>query len=307
MGDESEVRTAAHERSRQLTIFERMALSLGACLNATDSGKALQDFYLRGVGYPWMRLISGRRMLIDGIDDLQALAPARGVLLIANHRSFFDFYAISVAMFGGPLPWLNRLHFPVRGAFFYTHPAGLLVNLAAGMGVMYPPFFRQRGKLAVNRDAMTYLMRRLDVAGNLVGIHPEGRRSKQPDPYRLEPLQPGAAELALKARPLIVPVFINGASDSVSTELRKRYQPDAQMLHPVIVSFGKAITPDDLPASEPSARSYRLVTDFFEERLVAQGQQEKALRAACAAGMLQSDDRRWLVNRGGGRFYAHRR
>src|SRR5690606_8332304 len=111
-------------RRPPLSRTGRLAVALWRTVNGTAAGKAMQDLYLRGIGYPWMCALVGRRMLVEGMDAFAGLDPERGVMLVANHRSFFDFYAVSVAMYGGPTPRLRHLHFPVRASFRLLASAG---------------------------------------------------------------------------------------------------------------------------------------------------------------------------------------
>lgn len=297
----------ATRKASPLSRTERAAMALYGAINGAALGKAVQDVYLRGVGYPWMRALIGRRTLVEGMDAFAALAPDRGVMLVANHRSFFDFYAVSVAMYGGPTPWLRRLHFPVRANFVYSRPLGPVVNALAGMGVMYPPFFREREKAAVNRAGLAFLMDRLrGEPGSIVGIHPEGGRSRSDDAYHLGPLSPGAAELALKASPIVVPVFINGLSNSLKREWRAFRDPASRRDNPLVVVFGEPLAYGDLREERIGARQYKLLTDRFGEAILRCGEIEKRLRADCTAGRIADDDSRWLTNRAGGRLYATR-
>src|SRR6185369_2176818 len=76
-----------------------------------------------------------------GLEHVEAASRDRPLLLVANHRSFFDMYAVSTVLFRNTR-WRKQLFFPVRGRFFYQSPLGLLVNLIMGWWPMYPPFFR---------------------------------------------------------------------------------------------------------------------------------------------------------------------
>src|SRR5690606_25811552 len=68
--------------------------------------------------------------------------------------------------------------FPSARRSVYSHPLGLVVDALAGMGVMYPPFFREREKSDANRAGLAFLRERLhEEPGSVVGIHPEGGRS----------------------------------------------------------------------------------------------------------------------------------
>ncbi len=290
-----------------VSLTERLSRAVWGAVNGSRAGKAAQDVYLRGFGYVWIRALAGRRMLAEGADAFAALAPDRGVMLVANHRSYFDFYGLSVTMFGLPAPWLRRIYFPVRGRFFHTHPAGFAINLAAGLGVMYPPFFQERDRHAANRAGLDFLAGRIAMEpGSVVGIHPEGTRNRSADAYALQRLSPGAGELALKTGPIVIPVFINGMPATLGEAFAARRDPAARRTQPLIVVFGEPLDLADLGAAGPSPRAYKAAVERMGEAILRLGESERALRAACAAGAIGDDDPRWLTNRRGGRWYARR-
>ncbi|HEX8112723.1 MAG TPA: hypothetical protein VF516_33560, partial [Kofleriaceae bacterium] len=116
-----------------LSRVERIALRFAELANEDSRGKWLQTRFLRGVSYVWVRAAIARRILVEGLDDLMALRPETGVMLVSNHRSFFDQYAMLLACYMGPVPWARHLYFPVRSNFFYDQPLGIAVNaLVAG-------------------------------------------------------------------------------------------------------------------------------------------------------------------------------
>ena len=134
---------------------------------------------------------------------------------------------------------------------------------------MFPPFFRAAEKKAFNKHSLAILIDKMKTAGQLVGFHPEGTRNKGDDPYTLLPAQPGAGELALKARPFVVPAFINGLSNSLWGEVRGRTK--------LIAVFGEAI---ELPQIEGDTRltHHKKTADLLNERIEALFEEEKALR-----------------------------
>ena len=111
-------------------------------------------------------------------------------MLVSNHRSFFDQYAMLLACYMGPVPWAKRLFFPVRSNFFYDQPLGIVVNAAVAGGAMYPPIYRQAERRALNDEALDKMVEILRKPGNVLGMHPEGTRGKGADPYKF---LPGAA------------------------------------------------------------------------------------------------------------------
>lgn len=284
---------------------ERIALSVGATLNDTASGRAVQNVFLRGVGYSWMRAILSRHMLIEGVEGFRELRPDRGVLLVCNHRSFFDFYALSVAFFAAGTPWIQRLQFPVRSNFFYERPLGVLANLAAGAAVMYPPFYRSRDKLHRNRHSLEIVTATLERAGSVVGFHPEGTRNKGDDPYALAPMQPGAGEIALKANPIVIPCFINGLGNSLGLEIRRRFDA-AAAYDPCICVFGRPLDLGDLMREPSRPATQKQAADRMGVAILQLAARERELRAMASARRIASDDARWLRNQPASRFFATR-
>src|SRR5258705_10528769 len=126
-----------------LTRIERLALRFAEGANERPAGKWLQSRFLRGVSYSWVRAFLARRMFVEGLDPLMKLAPDTGVMLVANHRSFFDQYAMLLACYMGPVHWAKHLYFPAGSNFFYDHPLGILVNPPVPAGAMYPPIYPQ--------------------------------------------------------------------------------------------------------------------------------------------------------------------
>jgi 1-acyl-sn-glycerol-3-phosphate acyltransferase len=286
-------------------LAERAALRLGTAVNETATGRALQNAFMRGFGYVWMRGILSRHTIYEGLEDFRALYPDRGVMLVSNHRSFFDLYVVSVGFFAGPSPWIERLAFPVKADFFYERWLGIFTNMIACGGVMYPPFFRQRDKMRRNRDSLRTLVDFLAHPGAVVGFHPEGTRNKTGDVYSLLPMQPGAGEIALRSSAIVVPVFVNGLGNSLLSEIRKRFSRDARR-EPVICVFGAPIDLSAFASTNPGPSAQKRAADRMGESIAALTTAEKTLRAQAEAGAIDPADPRWLKNRAVSRFYAYR-
>src|SRR5439155_1344364 len=93
-------------------------------------------------------------------------------------------------------------------------------------------------------------------------FHPEGTRNKTDDPYTLLPAQPGAGELALKARPVVVPAFILGMTNHFWTEVKAN-----QRRTPLVIAvFGK---PVELPEVRGETRlsHHKKVADLLNEKI----------------------------------------
>src|ERR1043165_2458242 len=224
-----------------LTRVERLALRFAELSNEDPRGKWLQVQFLRGVSYVWVRAALARRMLVEGIEDLMAMRPETGVMLVSNHRSFFDQYAMLLGCYMGPVPWAKRLYFPVRSNFFYDQPLGLLVNAAVAGGAMYPPIYRQTERSALNDESLDRMVDLVRRPGNVLGMHPEGTRGKGPDPYKFLPAQPGVGKLALVAKPVVIPAFIHGLGNSALDDIRANFARDARSSHAIILVFGAPI------------------------------------------------------------------
>ena len=97
----------------------------------------------RTVGQWWILAATARLRRVHGLERLPAWDPAGSVVLVANHRSFFDLYVTTAELVARGLP--HRILFPVRSSFFYDHPLGPAVNGLMSFFAMYPPSFASDG------------------------------------------------------------------------------------------------------------------------------------------------------------------
>jgi 1-acyl-sn-glycerol-3-phosphate acyltransferase len=287
-----------------LTRVERLALRFAEISNEDPRGKWLQAQFLRGVSYLWVRAALANRMLAEGIEDLMALRPETGVLLVSNHRSFFDQYAMLLACYMGPVHWAKRLFFPVRANFFYDQPLGIVVNAAVAGGAMYPPIFRQAERRALNDAALDKMVELCHVPGNMLGMHPEGTRGKGPDPYQFLPAQPGVGKVALLGRPLVIPAFIHGLGNNIVQDIRWNFGTEARRSHAVITVFGAPVDYSDLCVEKPRPALYKKCADRFMAALTPLKERERVLRGQLATGEINDADPRWLNNRPVSKIYA---
>jgi 1-acyl-sn-glycerol-3-phosphate acyltransferase len=295
---------AAKINHSELRLFERVALSLARVVNETRCGKRWQSLYMRSVGYSWIWRTCAYRTLAEGLDTVAGLAPKRGVLFVSNHRTFFDQYAMTIALLMGPTAWAQKFYFPVRSNLFYDHPLGLLLNLAATAGVMYPPIFRQKGRSDLNKDSIRRIVGVLGESGAIVGMHPEGLRNKNADPYRMLSARYGVGQIALQASPMVIPVFMNGLTNDFKCELLANRTPNVRHHSPIIIVFGSPLDLQKFSGNSRRLSTYKAVADFFNDEILALSAHERALRLQCALGAIPDDDQRWLSNRGAPRFYA---
>jgi 1-acyl-sn-glycerol-3-phosphate acyltransferase len=278
-----------------LTPFERAALRLARFSNERPLPKrALHWFMTRSV--PWIKLTIGPRFFIEGVDRVHAMHPDRGVLFVANHRSFFDMYIVMLAMFWRGRGWTERMFFPVRSNFFYEQPAGVLLNYAMGGGSMYPPVFRDPSKAAFNQAAVDTVARQLARPGTLVGMHPEGTRGKGADPYELLPAQPGVGQMILQSKPIVIPLFINGLSNDFLGDCVDTYRPGIKRKNPIIIVFGEPVDFSEFYGQKPRAALYKRVADRSRDAILVCAAREKALRAQIVDGIVPDESPGWLYN-----------
>jgi len=287
-----------------LSRVERLALRIAEAANEDPRGKWLQSRFLRGVSYVWVRACIAHRILVEGLDDLIAMTPHTGVMLVANHRSFFDQYCMLLACYMGPVPWARNLYFPVRSNFFYDQPLGIVVNSLVAGGAMYPPIYRQAERRQLNDSALDKMVDILHRPDTVLGMHPEGTRGKGPDPYAFLPAQPGVGKLALIAKPVVVPAFIQGLGNNIVEDVKWNFGSEARKSHAVITVFGPPVDYSDLLAEKPRPTLYKKCADRFMASLKPLAEREKLIRADIDAGRIDGTDPRWLENRPASRLYA---
>jgi 1-acyl-sn-glycerol-3-phosphate acyltransferase len=280
-----------------LSRAERAALALGRFINERRVVKRLQQAYLTNVNQSWVRVVIGRRVFTDNIEWLIQRPSDGGVVLCLNHRSYFDAYITMFSIYEQGARWPRKTYFPVRSNFFYEGPLGAAVNLVLGGGVLYPPIFRDNAKSELNRDALKRMVSYLGEPGSLVGLHPEGTRNKGADPYDLLPAQPGIGQIVLQARPLVIPAFINGLSNSYVADITSTFRRDIRRDNPIIIVFGKPLDYADLSAQKPRAALYKKMSDRIRDAIIDLGRREKSLREQCARGEIGDDHPGWALNR----------
>lgn len=287
-----------------LTRIERIAVRLARAANETELGVQVQDKFLRSFTYSLVRACLGNRTLFEGLDDVIALNPDRGVVFATNHRSFFDQFAVLLGLYLTGTPWCKTIRFPVRSNFFYERPLGMVINHGIAGGVMYPPIFRQAERASFNKDAIDRLIKLLAEPGVVIGVHPEGTRGKGPDPYEMLPAQPGIGQIALNAKPIVLPVFIQGLSNNFAGDVRDNYKPGIRRERPIIVVMGKPVDYSALTTSKPRVTLYKKCADLIRAKILELAPRERELRAQCVAGEISDDDPRWVVNRPHSAVYA---
>ena len=235
------------ETTQCLSLGERVALRCGRLVNEHAGAKAAAMWFTHKVTSRWMTWVSAARMNLVGLEKMQALRPDRGLLLASNHRSFFDMFMVLTHL-SKHTDYCLRPYFPVRSTFFYEHPLGMLVNAATSAMAMFPPVYRDPGKVEVTRAGLDFIAGELARPGTVVGIHPEGTRGKGPDPYELLPAEPGFGRVVLMARPIVIPIFISGLANDFLKECTSTLDGTGI---PIIISFGDPVDLKEFDKADP--------------------------------------------------------
>lgn len=262
-----------------LSAFERLAFRLTWRMNR-GRWKRVWTLCQRTLGAGWIHLSTYNLMRVEGLEHVEAAERGRPLLLVANHRSFFDMYVVSTVLFRRTR-WRKQLFFPVRGRFFYDTPWGLLVNFVMGWWSMFPPFFAGGDNPKLDkREFDKFSMRLLaslcrEGAGNVIGFHPEGTRNKGADPYSYLRPQPGVGKLIKDARPQVVPVFIAGLGNDLPRQVLGNWRGGEH----VRVRFGPVLDFTEFYGRRDSVRTYKEIADFCMSKIAELGEQDAAQRA----------------------------
>lgn len=226
------------------------------------------------IGSSWIHHCTKHLRHMHGLERLPPLELGQSYILVSNHRSFFDLYVIFGDLVRRGLK--HRIVFPVRSNFFYDNPLGLFVNGAMSFFAMYPPLFRERKKLILNPSSLDELAWLLRQGRMFCGIHPEGTRKKDDDPYTFLPAQRGVGRIIQGARVPVIPVFINGLINGFSRQIESNFDGTGQDIH---VVFGKPIDFGGMLDEAPGARTEQRIADHVMQVIGELGQEEKRLRA----------------------------
>ena len=236
--------------------------------------KRFWTFFQRHLGSLWIYLATYNLMNVFGIENVEATDPERPLVLVANHRSFFDMYTVSSVLFRRTKRPIE-LYFPVRAKFFYDSPLGWFVNLVMGWWAMYPPFFREEKearKRIFDRFSVRELIRICSTGrGHVIGFHPEGKRNLSPDPYDFLPAQPGIGKVIYAARPQVLPVFITGLINDLPRQILGNWTGGEK----VRIWFGEPIGLDQFYEKRDSIRTHKEIADFLMTEIGRLGSKDK--------------------------------
>lgn len=255
-----------------LTPAERRAVRIAWSAHQVRAiGRVLETFQ-RTISPHVVGWFAGRNTWVRGLEHIEATDAHRPVLIVANHRSWFDLPVVARAL----CLYTDRvrtLHFPVRGRFFYQDLRGVVINAAASQFAMFPPFFMRGDTRGFDRWALEHLATLCrEGEGRFVGFHPEGRRNKGADEWSLLPAQPGIGQLIHRSRPQVVPTWIAGLSNDVGRQVRDNWRGAP----PARVRFGPALDVTALCDAPPRLRSFAAISAAAMEGIAAVGAEDRA-------------------------------
>ena len=256
-----------------LAPMERSGFKLARAMNF-GAWKRFWTFCQRHIGSLWIYLATYNLMNVFGIENVQNSDPDRPLLLVANHRSFFDMYTVSSVMFRRTTRPIT-LYFPVRAKFFYDRPLGWFVNLVMGWWSMYPPFFREEGegeKRKFDKFSLRELTRLASGGyGHIIGFHPEGKRNLNEDPYSFLPAQPGIGKVILNADPQVIPVVIAGLGNDLPKQIMGNWTGGEK----VRIWFGEPIDLSGFQGKRDSLRAHNEIADFLMTKIAELSEKDR--------------------------------
>lgn len=263
--------------SKELSVLnsrEKIGFRLAHRMNL-GSWKRLMTFGQRHIGSLWILIATYNLMNVFGIENVEDSDVETPLILVANHRSFFDMYTVSSVIFRRTKRPVT-LFFPVRAKFFYDNPVGWFVNLAMGWFSMYPPFFRE-DREAGKREFDKFSMRRLVQLcraghGHIIGFHPEGRRNLDGGPYDLLPAQPGIGKVIYSSHPQVIPVFIAGLGNDLPKQILGNWTGGEK----IRIWFGETIDLSNFYEKGDRLRTHKEISDYLMTKIAELGEKDRA-------------------------------
>lgn len=261
------------EEIEVLDTTEKIGFRLTHAMNR-GAWKRFWTFCQRHIGSLWIKICTYNLMNVYGLENIENSDVERPVMLVANHRSFFDMYTVSSVIFRETKRPI-KLFFPVRAKFFYSSPLGWFVNLVMGWWAMYPPFFRE-AKEAKKREFDKFSMRRLtqlasEGPGNVIGFHPEGKRNFSDNPYEFLPAQPGAGKVIYSARPQVIPVFIAGLGNDLTKQVLGNWTGGEK----IRIWFGEPMDLTEYYEKGDRLRTHKEISDLIMEHIAKLGEKDR--------------------------------
>jgi len=159
--------------------------------------------------------VAYRAKIVDG----NRVPKTGGFVLAPSHRSMMDIpFAAAITH--------RRIRFMGKASLFRVPVLGTLFGWLGGF-----PVARDGTDRKAVRDSVAML-----EAGEVLCVYPEGTRQNGP---KIQPLQPGAAYLALRAGVPILPIGIAG-----SEEILRDHKSPVPGFRQVVITVGELIVPE---------------------------------------------------------------
>ncbi|MGI8786572.1 MAG: lysophospholipid acyltransferase family protein [Pyrinomonadaceae bacterium] len=258
-----------------LNFTERVGFKLADRMNR-GAWKRLWTFCQRHIGSLWIYLATYNLMNVFGLENVEKTNVEKPLLLVANHRSFFDLYTVSSVLFrrtSRPM----KLYFPVRAKFFYDSPIGWFVNFVMGWFSMFPPFFREAREIKKREFDKYSMLRLIDIcsrgAAHVIGFHPEGKRNFSENPYDFLPAQPGIGKIIMASRPQVIPVFVAGLGNDLPKQILGNWRGGEK----IRIWFGEPIDLSEFYEKRDRLRTHKEIADFLMLKIseLAESDKEK--------------------------------
>lgn len=256
--------------------MERTIFKIVHGINTDDKLKWIGRQWL----YKWFNWFGwrfvGRVLHVTRPEILESMDPERPFIMLANHRTFWDLFALSIIQYR--VNNQKRIpFFPVRATFFYENPFGLLLNFLFAGGSMYPPVFRDPKKRRLNVATVRIIAELAGAPKTFLGFHPEGTRNRG-DPHELLPGRSGTGRLVLSAwkdGAICVPVYMNG----LHSWLPQQWLRNLRKSEPLNVVVGEPLDLSEFASGRANAATYTAITDRVMEQLQGLAHEERELRA----------------------------
>jgi 1-acyl-sn-glycerol-3-phosphate acyltransferase len=263
---------ATPEQLAVLSRMERFAFRFADVFNRRFT--LLSHFWNRTFMVVVLRLAAARRIRAYGLERIADLDHSDRLVMVANHRSFFDYFTVMHVLFQST-QMSSRILFPVRSAFFYDNPVGIAVNFVMSGMAMFPPVVRDPAKRTFNQYAVARIVSELQVPGRLVGFHPEGTRQRGGDPYQFLPVRPGVGEVIQRAGPgvKVLPIFVFGIDNDLPREaFRNWFRRDE---HPIDIVFGDPVDAADLCVEPDGPEAHLAIANHCVDLVAALGEYQR--------------------------------
>lgn len=262
------------EQLSTLTSFEKKAFAIADTVNRHAPLKRAAHAFLRTIGARWVHVCTRNLLRVQGVEHLRGLDPNRGVVIISNHRSFFDLYVMASVLLRNT-DWVDGMYFPVRGDYFYERADGIAVNAIMSAWAMYPPVMRRPEARTFNEYTVDLMAELLQHRGTVVGMHPEGTRNKTDDPYTLLPAQPGIGQMVHRAKPIVLPVFVLGLGNDIRKQVQGNFTRAGD---PITMVCGPPVDLDPHLAEPARLRTYMKIAHKLRDTLTTLGHEEREWR-----------------------------